>query len=552
MALWRPTGWEEIESDLDRSECARLERIRSETAAAARAARKAHNKDQGYNPNSLQNETERLARQMSPPAAHRETGKRLRVPDPRFMSDSELIAYAQALSEEHQFDWGANARPNQREPDDYETWLLLAGRGFGKSRTGAETVRKWAETPGTRYAVVARDHKTLRDVCFEGECGLTVTIPAKLWTPRDFKRGLGDVSLTLKNGSIIQGFTSHEPDALRGPAFDGMWGDEFAAWPKAQAQEVIDMFWMTSRENANAKLILTTTPKRIPHVMDMVKKATDPREKIVITRGKMEDNTSLPQAARDRLYRMFGGTRQGRQELDGELVLDLDLALWGGAMIDLARWTPDELGEPRPFPKMSGVITGVDPSGSNDGDATGIVTVGWTTADKVIYVLENKTTKGPPADRYAEACRSAHRNGSTEIWYESAYGGDNCAFGIETQWRWLQEAGEIPEKDRCPLIRPSTIKGDKAARAMPVVARYEQQMNLGNTTIVHPEPTPENGIAELEEEMLTWETDSKKSPNAIDAMVHATRQIMKRIGLETTLSRPSPKRRIPRGYQHGR
>lgn len=539
---WRPKGWEPAPVP---------ERISIEVYQEAQVEnahrRKAHNRDQTYKPDDLQMRAEVMARRVAGAALDRP-----RLPDPRLMSDHELREFAKALVEIDRYDWrGANARPEQIMPEGFDIWLLMAGRGFGKTRCAAEAVREVCEGgSGMSAAVIAKDHRALRDVCFEGRSGLLNCIPPKLWNPKDYHKGLGDVSLTLLNGSVMRGYTAGEPDAVRGQAFDIIWGDEFAAWPRSRAQDMLDQALLCLREAEDARAILSTTPKRVPHVVELLELAKDPEYRIVITRGSSRDNKVLTESWHRQMEKRMGGTRLARQELHGELVMDAEKALWTGFMIEAARWDlEDNAGEIREYPRMHGVITGVDPSGSKDGDATGIVTVGWDRAN-TLYVIENRTTAGLPAHRYSEACRSAARWGAMEIWYESAYGGDNAAYGIEQAWKNLQEAGEIDAGLRCPPTRASTIKGDKAARAMPCVQLYEQQMNVPDRRrIFHPQPSSTNGIAQLEDEMLQWETNSKKSPNAIDALVHAVRQVLIRTGQEMSLSVPARVRRIEGGYR---
>lgn len=476
--------------------------------------------------------------------------------DLRLMSIDELEDLVKTLLRHEKYDWRANARPSQLFPEGCITWLLMAGRGFGKTRAAVEAVREVCmNTPGASVAMVAKDHRALRDVCLEGRSGIIACFP-----PEDIKKihkGLGDVSVELTNGSVIRGYTAGEPDAVRGQAFDMIWGDEFAAWPKNRAKDMLAQLRLCLRESrVGSVCILSTTPKRIPHVVEMVKLAEDPAEKIVVTRGRSRDNTALTDEWHRQMEREYGGTRLGRQELDGELVMDAERGLWTENMIHDARWDPsckcnkDVCVCSFDLPQLLGVMTGVDPSGSKDGDATGIVTVGWD-KDKQLYVLENKTTKGEPGVRYNAVCMSAHRHGSGQIWYEAAYGGDNAAFGIEQAWKNLQRDGLIPEDKKCPRTMPSTIKGDKAARAMPVVHLYEQQVaNPGVRRIWHVAPTLDNGMVALENEQVSWETDDKKSPNAIDALVHVCRAIMNRIGITGQISSPaSPHstRRMPRG-----
>lgn len=470
--------------------------------------------------------------------------------DPRFLDDDTLLQLVDKLEYVDRYDWrGANARPEQLPPVEWLIWLMLAGRRFGKTRAATEYIREMCEkTPGFRVAAIAKDHRALRDVCFEGKSGLTAVIPQQHWQQKNYKKGLGDVSLVLDNGSVIIGYTSAEPDAIRGQAFDLIWGDEFAAWPRHRAQEMLDQATFTMGESEDCRMILTTTPKKLPHVKDLIRRAEDPTEQIVITRGRTEDNTALSQRALKVLRDRYDGTRQGRQEMDGELIEDVEGALWTDVMIEVARWDSED-----EFPKMVGVVTAVDASGSADGDQCGIVTIGWD-KDKVIYVLQNATRGGSPAERYEAAARSAHDHGASELVYESAYGGDNIAYAIQNAWEQLQRTGEIPETSKCPRLFKSTLKGDKAHRAGPVAQLYEQQANLPDKRRVwHPIPDTDNDIVKLEEELTSWTPIKEpgqaaaKSPNGLDALVHGVRRIMFRLGMEGHVSRASGNRRRRNG-----
>lgn len=489
--------------------------------------------------------------------------KAIAMPNFQLLPDAQTALIADALLRAEKFDWSVHARPDQLWPIGAVTWVLLGGRGSGKTRTAVEKVREVCETPGMVVAMVAANHKSLRDVCLEGRSGLIACCPPE--TIKKIHKGLGDVKVEFTNGSVAIGYTAMEPDAVRGMSFDMIWGDEFAAWPKNRAEDMIKQLRLCMRESKIGSIcILSTTPKRIPHVLKLVKAAEDPEERIVITRSKSRDNKALSEEWHRQMERDLGGTRLGRQELDGELVMDAEKALWSGREIDECRWTGVDTTEKTKdgkihvvstdmeLPKFAGVITGVDPSGSKDGDATGIVTIGWT-KDNQLWVIENKTRGGFPGERYRAACMSAFENGAGEIWYESAYGGDNVAYAIEESWKNMVREGIISEDKKMPAIKKSTVTGDKSKRAGPVAQLYEQQMNRPDIRrIWHAEPTQANGIASLEDEMLTWETDSKKSPNAIDALVHAVRAAMRRLGMDpASISSPASKhstRRINKGY----
>jgi phage terminase large subunit-like protein len=184
-----------------------------------------------------------------------------------------------------------HARWTQREPTrpGWRVWLILAGRGWGKTRTGSETIKKWAgATRRGHYAVIAKGHKEVLEVCFEARrAGLVEVIdPDSL---AEFKRGLGSVKLVLTNGSVVRAFSAAEPDAIRGYAFDAAWCDEFAAWPKNTAQDMWDQLWFCLREAEDPKVVVTTTPKALAHVKTLVNRArTD--ASVVLTKGRTVDN----------------------------------------------------------------------------------------------------------------------------------------------------------------------------------------------------------------------------------------------------------------------
>lgn len=466
--------------------------------------------------------------------------------NPRLLTDGQLLQLVKDLERADRYDWRANARPEQLEPADYRNWLLMGGRGMGKTRTGAETVRDWTgRQKMRRIAVIAKGSRELRDVCYEGVSGLLSVIPPE--EILNYRKGLGDTYIDLKNGAKIIGYSAEAPDAIRGQAFDAIWGDEFAAWPKHLGQDMFDQAWFCMRESDNPRMILTTTPKRVQHLMDFLERAEKPNSHIVITKGKTSDNTALKQAALEELYERYAGTHLGRQELDGELLGDVEGALWVPEMVEHARWEPAVTEDLPPFRK---VIIGVDPSGSATGDATGIVAIGYT-ADRRIFVLGCYSTKGLPATRYEAVCRAAERHrdqgARCEIVVEYNFGGDNAIFAIDQQWKSMVNAGQIDGK--CPILKKSTLRGDKAVKASPVAALYEQQMNTGVQRILHLNPTRGNGLDKLENEQLSWAVTDKQSPNSMDALTIAARRAMQELGLERQAGTAARTRRLDDGYR---
>lgn len=460
--------------------------------------------------------------------------------NPHMLTDAQLLELVQRLEKADRYDWAANARPEQREPRNYRTWLLNGGRGMGKTRTGSETVKDWVMNQGLmRIAVIAKGSRELRNVCFEGVSGLQAVFePDQI---KSYRKGLGDTYMELANGAKIIGYSAEAPDAIRGEAFDAVWGDEFAAWPKHLAQDMIDQAWFCLRESKDPRVILTTTPRRVKHLMDLLKRAeTDPS--VVVTKGKTSDNKGLSKEALAELYASYGGTHLGRQELEGELLGDVEGALWLPDFIEYARWSPTEKEDE--LPRFVRVMVGLDPSGSATGDETGIVVLGYT-ADRRIFVLACHSTGGTPEHRYGAACAAAYRHGASHMVIEYNYGGDNAAFAVENQWKHMRASGDVAGPQ--PRIVKSTLKGDKAVKAGPVAALYEQQLKTGIERIFHVPVTAENGLGGLESEMLSWIPTDKHSPNSMDALVVAGRRAMQDLGLERTMG-SAKGRRLEGGY----
>jgi predicted phage terminase large subunit-like protein len=214
------------------------------------------------------------------------------------------------------YDWTLWARPNQMSPSGAWTlWLVLAGRGFGKTRTGAEWVRQEIEAGrSSRMAIVAPTAADLRDVIVEGESGILATAPPwnrPLYEPTKRR-------LTWPNGGIATLFSAEEPERLRGPQHDNAWCDEVAAWPDPQA--VMDMLNFGLRLGKNPRKVLTTTPKPIPYIKNLIKDSADPTKGIIITKGSTYDNMdNLAKPFRDALLQ-YEGTRLGQQEIHAEIV----------------------------------------------------------------------------------------------------------------------------------------------------------------------------------------------------------------------------------------
>lgn len=476
--------------------------------------------------------------------------------------EAEILALAAAIDADRdaeRYNWEAKRRPSQIYPPGAYTWLLLAGAGFGKTRTAAEECRRRGTARPLHIAVIHEGDRDVREICFEHPTsGLLAVIPPELIAKsrggrRAYVESSGDTTLTLVNGTVFRGFSSNDPDRLRGFAFDGYWCEEFAAWGRKSKQTkptaTLEMLDFRLREATDPFGIITTTPRRVKHMLELVERAKDPAEGIVITNGTTFDNAAnLSPMVLARLARKYPpGSALGRQELGGEMLDEVEGALWSTATLTAARW----LG---PLPELVEKVTVVDASGSEDGDATGIVTLGRarpgtrvaTAPDRPvvetaaqldavaaaiaadarredpgpIIVLADDSTDGPPDERYAAVCRAAHAHAVGVILYESNYGGDNIALGIRNTWEALQRQDEIPAGDVMPRLVPVPAKGTKFDRAQPVAALYPSSTRRVSGVWHH------GAFPELEEEQTTFEANAKWSPNRLDALVHGVRYFL--------------------------
>ncbi|GIE28935.1 large terminase [Actinoplanes italicus] len=452
----------------------------------------------------------------------------LAYPDPRLMTDAELAAYLQAATdamEQLRFDWPRHARLEQLEPHRaYRIWMLLAGRGFGKTRTGAETVRKWAEgRPGGHYAVIAKTHREVFNVCFNARrAGLLAVIPPRL--VRTFNKS--EPYLELTNGAIIRGFGAQDPDTLRGYDFDGAWLDEYAAWPVQSAQGVFDMTWFCLREAQDPHMVISTTPKPLPHVKKLLTRAAKQaarktRPRVVITRGRTLDNAAnLSAEALEELMEQYAGTRLGRQELNAEMLDDVEGALWKNAWIEAGRVDKDDV------PKLVRTVVSVDPADtvSETSDETGIVAVG----------------RGEDGDHYVLADRSMRIAGmaaARRIWqcyldvdadlviYEgsSAWMRDI----LVDAWAMMQKEGLLPGGD--PPLDVVQARVSKRVRAEPVAARYE---------VEPPRVHHVGAFPQMEDQLTTWTPESGDSPDRLDALVHGVTYLRSKESRRATVASP--------------
>jgi phage terminase large subunit-like protein len=411
--------------------------------------------------------------------------------------------------EQLQWDWTFWGRPEQQAPpgDDWNLWLLLAGRGFGKTRTAAEWVReqaKYTNTGQRRFALVARTAADVRDVIVEGESGIiNVSPPSERPHYEPSKR-----RLTWPNGNMATLFTADEPDSLRGPQFTHAWGDEVAAWrqtPDAAGMTAFDNLRVGTRLGAKPKILVTTTPKRVPLLYALIAESVKNPGKVIVTKGSTMDNRgNLSEAYMEAIMGVYGGTRLAQQELYGEMLSDVEGALWVPELIDRGRESQLPMGTPLR-------VVAVDPSvAENPRDECGIV-VCASTGERDLYkrnawVLEDATVHGSP-DVWANKVVAMARKWGCPVVAEVNQGGALVRNAINTI---------------DPSIRVLEVhsKHGKALRAEPITLAYEQNR-------VH----HVGYLAELESQMISWIPGEGKSPDRVDALVH---------GLTALLIKPPP------------
>ena len=343
------------------------------------------------------------------------------------------------------YDWRIWARPSQLPPPgDWRTWLLLAGRGFGKTRSGAEWVRMLAEDQrAMRIALVAPTAADFRATMIEGQSGLlALSHPGFRPTFQPSRR-----RLEWPNGTVAYGFSADEPDRLRGPQHDAAWCDEVAAW---RYPEAWDMLMLGLRLGSDPRVVATTTPKPTALIRRL---ALD--SGTVVTKGTTWENKgNLAPVFLAEIVRRYEGTRLGRQELEAELLDDTPNALWTRDMIEGARVEK--------APQLVRIVVAIDPavSSGRESDETGIVVAGIS-LDRIAYVLEDESDRYRPEEWARRAVALYRKFGADRVVGETNNGGD------------LVEA-TLRAVDRAVSYKGVRASRGKAVRAEPVAALYEQ------------------------------------------------------------------------------
>jgi phage terminase large subunit-like protein len=412
--------------------------------------------------------------------------------------ERELSDVEQASLEHLLRDWEVWARDDQLPPRDaaWRTWLILGGRGAGKTRAGAEWVRAqalglapFANEPVMRIALVGETYHDARSVMVEGVSGL-LAVHARHEQPVFYA---SRNELIWPNGAIAQLFSAEDPDGLRGPQFGAAWCDEIAKW--RHAEDTWDMLQFGLRLGELPRAVVTTTPRA-----NTVLKGLMADETVTVSRARTVDNAAnLAGSFLVEMQRRYAGTELGRQELDGELIDELKGTLWQRAWIDEMRC--------RSMPELSRIVIGVDPpvTTGEKADACGIVIVGRG-HDGRGYVLADATVQGLAPNAWARAVLQAyHEFEADRIVAEVNQGGD------------LVEAVIRQIEPSAPITKVRATRG-KWIRAEPIAALYAEERisHVGE-------------FEDLETEMMAFGGDGRasgRSPDRLDALVWALTDLM--------------------------
>ncbi len=379
---------------------------------------------------------------------------------------------------------------------------MLAGRGFGKTRMGSEWIREIAEkNPGCRIALVAETAADARDVMIKGDSGLLACDPnltEDSWSPTNR-------CLTWPNGSKAWCYNATEPDQLRGPQHHFAWVDELAKFRYMQA--TWDQLLFGLRLGEHPQVLVTTTPQPKPLIKELVAREG---KSVYVTRGSTLDNKdNLAASTVQALYDRYGGTRLGRQELEGEILGDIPGALWNHEMIDNCRISEEEA------PEYDRIIVAVDPAASSHegSDENGIVGVGLARDEDGYargYVLADRSLRGSPEEWARAAVKLYRELGADRIVAEKNNGGEMVAHVIRSVDRSV------------PVTLVHASRG-KHVRAEPISALYEQ----GRVHHV-------GRFDKLEDQMCLFSIDNIRdentgSPDRVDALVWGLSQLFDKI-----------------------
>jgi len=387
------------------------------------------------------------------------------------------------------YDWAQTARVNQLPPPgDWRVWLILAGRGFGKTRTGAETLRQWVgQGLCRRLALIAQTEAEVRQVMVEGSSGLLAVHPPSerpLYEPS--KR-----SLSWPNGAIATCFSAEAYEQLRGPQFDGAWIDELAKF--REDEKVWDQLMFGLRLGQNPRVIVTTTPRPTKLLKRLIK---DPD--VVLTKGSTFENAkNLAKPFLDYICRHYEKRWLGRQEIYADFVEEKEGALWTPSLLEKARESFQSV-------PLQRIVIAIDPAVSHGlkSDETGIIAAGLT-AEGIGVVLEDLSLKSPPHLWIGKAIEAYHRLKADRIVAEVNMGGEL----VEQLLR---------SHDPSISYKPVRAMRGKTLRAEPIASLYEQGK------VWHAK-----SFSDLDDQLCSYRPEmSSKSPDRLDALVWALTELM--------------------------
>lgn len=388
-----------------------------------------------------------------------------------------------------QYNWQMLARANQLPPQgNWRVWMILAGRGFGKTRTGAETLRQWIQTGlCRRLALVAETEAEARHVMVEGSSGLlSVYPPAERPLYEPSKR-----QISWPNGAIATCFSAEAYEQLRGPQFDGAWVDELAKF--REGEKIWDQLMFSLRVGRSPRVIVTTTPRSTPFLKKLMK---DPD--IVITKGSTFENAkNLAKPFLDSIRRHYEKSWLGRQELYADFIEAKEGTLWTPALLEHAR----EAFQEGPLQRL---VIAIDPAVSHgaQSDETGMIAAGIT-SEGIGVVLEDLSLKGQPTLWIQKAIEAYHRLKADRIVAEVNMGGDL----VEQLLR---------SHDSSLSYKAVRATRGKSLRAEPIAALYERG-KVWHATY----------LPKLEEQLCSYVPGvSTKSPDRLDALVWALTDLM--------------------------
>ena len=391
--------------------------------------------------------------------------------------------FAGALADALETSWPAQARPNQLPPQgDWNVWLLLAGRGYGKTRVLSEWASSQAISGRTsRLAIVGATAADVRDIMIEGESGILACAPA--WASPTYESSRRRV--TWPNGAIATLYSAEEPDRLRGPQHDAAVCDELGSWPHETA--CWDMLQFGLRLGVRPRCVVATTPRPTKLIRRLI---ADPN--CIVTRGSSYENcANLAPAFFNSIVRRYEGTRLGRQELDGEVLEDVEGALWSRDQLEQCR-------RERAPVELVRVVVAIDPAATSgeDADETGIIVAGKDVAGHA-YVIADVSGHYAPTEWARIAIAAYREHHADRIVAEVNNGGEM----VEATLRVVD-----------PNVSYSAVRATrgKITRAEPVSALYEQGRvhHLGV-------------FSQLEDQLCTFAPGSAGSPDRLDALVWA-------------------------------